>query len=500
MRIDNLLLMLLLATTLVVPGSASAAEGSVSHPNVLLILADDLGWKDVGYHGSEIKTPNIDRIAREGIELDRMYVQPTCSPTRAALMTGKSPARLGVVRPISKHSPQGLPIAETLLPEHFRNANYQTFMTGKWHLGHHQKRSLPHNRGFDHFYGHVTGGIGYWNHNHGGRHDWQRNGSTVREEGYSTKLITDEAVRLLHERDQTKPTLLYVAYNAPHLPNEAPEQTVAEYAHVEKAVRRTHAAMVDELDTAIGRLLRALETEGMRENTIVWFLSDNGGLNRETTYPPIVSLVDALVSVFGRPLPIAALEFMRYNVEDGGSDNTPLRGGKMSVYDGGTRVPGAVWWPGHLEEGRSEVFVSASDILPTLLEAAGLGTKIPADLDGESRWRLLVDRSETDTHVDYTVTAPSAVAFYRGPWKLVVPPPPVPFGTSSPALYRIWDDPTEANDLAQDHPETVEELVAALEASPRGASVHGSLLRVFLDPDDFGGEEGQGEPWAEAAK
>jgi arylsulfatase A-like enzyme len=498
MRIGAMILAVLLAVATGAPGRASTSPRRTLPPNVLLILADDLGWKDVGYHKSEIRTPNIDRIAEEGLELDRMYVQSTCSPTRAALMTGKSPIRLGVLRPISKHSPGGLPIEETLLPEYFRNAGYQTFITGKWHLGHREKRYLPHNRGFDHFYGHVTGGIGYWDHNHGGGHDWQRNGRTVREEGYSTTLITDEAVKLLRERDRTKPTFLYVAYNAPHLPNEAPEETIAGYSRIEDPRRRIHAAMVDELDRSIGRLLAALDAEGMRENTIIWFLSDNGGLNRQASPARIVDLVDTLVSLFGRPLP-GPLEFLRHNVEDGASDNAPLRGGKMSVYEGGTRVPCAIWWPGHLEGGRSEAFVTASDILPTLLDAVGLRAQIPADLDGESRWRMLVDRTETEAHRDYVATAVTGLAYYRGPWKLVIPRALLPFGGPSPALYRIWDDPTEATDLAETHPETVDVLVAAAEAWPRGPSVHGSLLGVIWDPDRFGGEEGR-EPWAEAAK
>ncbi len=482
-----------------VPSLASASSGNERPPNVLLIVADDLGWKDVGYHDSEIRTPNIDRIARQGLELDRMYVQPACSPTRAALMTGKSPLRLGVVQPISKHSPHGLPIEETLLPEYFRRAGYQTLMSGKWHLGHHEKRYLPHNRGFDQYYGHVTGGIGYWDHNHGGRHDWQRNGKTVREQGYSTTLITDEGVRLLEQRDRTKPIFLYVAYNAPHLPNEAPDETVAEYSEIEDPLRRIHAAMVDELDTSIGRLLSALDAEGLRENTIIWFVSDNGGLNIHASPEPMVNLVANLVSIFGRPLP-GSLEFLRHNIQDGASDNAPLRGGKMSIFEGGTRVPGAIWWPGHLEGGSSAAFVSASDILPTLLDAAGLANGIPEDLDGESRWEVLRDPTQSEEHPDYVATSPAGTAIYRGPWKLVKPSSPMPFSDPPAALYRIWDDPTETNDLAAAHPEQVEELAAALEAWPRGPSVHGSMLKVIWDPDSFGGEELHEQPWAEAAK
>jgi arylsulfatase A-like enzyme len=183
----------------------SAAADAPKRPNVVIILADDLGWRDVGYHGSEIATPRLDRLAAEGVVLDRFYAQPTCSPTRAALMTGKAPLRLGVVSPLSKNNPTGLPLGERLLPEHLREAGYQTFLTGKWHLGHRHRDYLPTARGFDHFYGHATGGIGYWDHVHGGGLDWQRNGETLREEGYSTHLIADEAVRLIETRDPGRP-------------------------------------------------------------------------------------------------------------------------------------------------------------------------------------------------------------------------------------------------------------------------------------------------------
>jgi arylsulfatase A-like enzyme len=176
----------LLAALVLLATVPSAAADAPKRPNVVIILADDLGWRDVGYHGSEIATPRLDRLAAKGVVLDRFYAQPSCSPTRAALMTGKAPLRLGVVSPLSKNNPAGLPLGERLLPEHLREAGYQTFLTGKWHLGHRHRDYLPMARGFDHFYGHATGGIGYWDHVHGGGLDWQRNGETLREEGYST--------------------------------------------------------------------------------------------------------------------------------------------------------------------------------------------------------------------------------------------------------------------------------------------------------------------------
>ncbi len=479
---------------------AGAVEVAVERlPNILLILADDLGWRDVGWNGSEIQTPNLDRLASQGVQLDRYYAQPSCSPTRAALMTGKSPLRLGIVRPIAKLDPGGLPLAERLLPEYFRAAGYQTFMSGKWHLGHIEKRYLPHRRGFDHFYGHVTGGIGYWDHNHGGGHDWQRNGKTLREEGYSTDLITDEALTLMRERDSAKPMLLYVAYNAPHLPNEAPPASIAKYAGIESEYRRVHAAMVSELDRSIGRLLAGLEAEGIARETIVFFSSDNGGLNVASQPPGLVRMVNALVSILGEPLPTHALEFLRTNTLEGGSDNTPLRGGKLSVYEGGVRVPAAIWWPGQLEGGASQAFISAEDVLPTLLGAAGLAKSIPQDLDGTSRWPTLSGMASAEATAGFVTVGLDGSALYSGPWKLIAPIAFLPFSKSDPELYRVDRDPTEQHDISSEHPERVAEMSATLAGWPRGPEIHGSFLSVIRHPDRFGGEEDR-EPWAEFSK
>ncbi len=467
------------------------AADTLERPHILVILADDLGWKDVGYHGSEIETPHIDRIAQAGVELDRFYVQPTCSPTRSALMTGKSPMRLGIIRPISKNQRTGLPLEETILPQYLARSGYQPLMVGKWHLGHYTPDYFPQARGFEHFYGHVTGGIGYWDHNHGGGHDWQRNGVTLREEGYSTRLIADEAVRVLETRDRSRPTFLYLAFNAPHLPNEAPEESIAKYATIENERRRIHAAMVSELDSAIGRVLDTFENEGMLENTIVLFSSDNGGLVPEASPPGLRKFAGLLADLFGRPVPIDGLEFVVTNVNDGASDNNPLAGGKGSVAEGGSRVPAAVWWPGRLESGTHQGFMTMSDVLPTLLDAIGAGESIPPDLDGRSQWASLRGDATGSTTPDYVTTGYAGVALYRAPWKLVDP--------ESPRLYHIYDDPLEEKDLAADRPLIVDELVTAANAWPRGPESGESMFRIIVDPDSFGGPEDR-EPWADVAR
>ncbi len=495
--------LILVVSFWLVGGPGTAGEPASAPPNVVLIMADDLGWNDVGFHGSEISTPHIDTIATEGIRLERFYVQPICSPTRAAVMTGKSPARLGIVQPISKLDPTGLPLDEKILPQYLAAVGYQALMVGKWHLGHRQRRYFPHARGFEHFYGHVTGGIGYWDHNHGGGHDWQRNGVTVREEGYATRLIADEAVRLLESRDKARPTFLFASFNAPHLPNEAPEASINAYPVNLDAGRRTHAGMVAELDAGVGRILAKLKREGMQDNTLIWFFSDNGGLNPSANPGGLVDAVEFLVSIFGEPLPIESLEFLRSNVQDGASDNAPLRAGKTSVYEGGIRVPSALWWPGRTRPGISTAFVTARDVLPTLLTAAGFSDAIPQDLDGVARWDAIVSgeasRQNAPTPPDFRVQGLGAVALIRSPWKLVVPSPPL-FGEPEPELYQIYEDPEEKRDRAAEQPQRVAEMLAVLEAWPLGREIHASLGRVFLDPDAFGGAQEDREPWAEAAE
>ena len=460
----------------------SLADDTRSAPHILLIIADDLGWKDVGFHNSEIQTPNIDRIALEGIELDRFYAQPTCSPTRTALMTGKSPARLGINRPIAKNQEAGLPLEEKLLPTYLREAGYATAMVGKWHLGHHTPDYFPNQRGFDYFYGYVTGGIGYWDHNHGGGHDWQRNGKTLREEGYSTRLLSTDAVRLIREHDPAQPLFLYLALGAPHLPNEAPAETIARYADLPNEKRRIHAAMVDEMDQGIGRVLETLTNKKMLDDTLVIFASDNGGLIYGGNEGPVKTLAEFATAIFDRPIPFTALEFMATNTYDGASDNSPLRGGKGDVLEGGVRVPAAIRWPKQLAAGKHEGFITASDLLPTLLEVANPKQPAPAaDFNGISQWQSLLSGKEIETP-DYFVSGMlSGNALYRWPWKIIT--------SEKPVLYNVKEDPEEKNDLSAQHPQRVKEMLQAAQNWPVAADNSASFFSFLMDIDTFGGEE-----------
>ncbi|NRA04067.1 MAG: arylsulfatase, partial [Myxococcales bacterium] len=300
---------LLVLGTLLVPATGFAAE----RPNVVILLADDLGWADVGYRGSDIETPNIDALAAEGVRLERLYVSPICTPTRAALMTGRDPMRLGVAYfPLLTWSNKAVSPKERFLPEDFQAAGYQTGMVGKWHLGHTLEIQAPNARGFDDFFGHLHTEVKYWEHSApAGGHDFQRNGKSVRREGrYLTDVHGEEAARFIKERDRSRPFFLYVPFLAPHSPMEAPKELVAKYADRKDPVQRVFAAMVDSMDQAVGVILDTLESEGLAENTIVVFLSDNGG--------PLMS----------------------------GAQNTPLRGGKLTTFEGGVRVVGIIRWPG----------------------------------------------------------------------------------------------------------------------------------------------------------
>ena len=475
------------------PRGSSSETAALSHPNIVIILADDMGWRDVGYHGSEIKTPNIDALAAKGVILDRYYAQPSCSPTRTALMTGRSPMRLGVVQPLSKLAPTGLPLSEKLLPQYLKEANYQTFLTGKWHLGGRQRAYLPTERGFDQFYGSLNGGIGYWDHVHGGGLDWQRNGKTLREEGYSTDLITTEAIKLVRDRDKSRPLMLYAAFGAPHLPNEAPDAAIAQYADIKNPHRRVHAAMVTELDSAIGRLVETLKSEGMLDNTIIWFMSDNGGLiaSPPPSFTVLGQQIAKMEAAAGTKLTPRFMEFMRVNNIEGGSDNLPLKGAKATVHEGAARVPSFVYWQGKLSPKTSAQMITAQDVLPTLLQGAGL--KVPTRLDGRSLWPALAKAKPLPVS-DYVIQASKGLgqdeAYYRYPWKLVR------IDGAPEALYNVEQDPSEKTDLAERYPERVKTLSAALTAFPRGPSVQVSMKDAILDPDFFGGKEDRA-PWAD---
>lgn len=405
-------------------------------PNVVFMMADDLGWNDVGYHGSEIQTPNIDALVKQGVELDRYYAFPLCSPTRVALMTGRSPIRQGIDSPIGPNG--GLPLDEHLLPQTLQAAGYETFMAGKWHLGIERIASHPYRRGFDRSYGHLGAAVDYFAHNWLGGLDWHRNGEVLREEGYATELITSEALDQLRTRDKSKPMFLYVAFNAPHTPLHATETYLKRYPNLDDSNRKVFAAMVSAMDDGVGKILAALKAEGIADDTLVVWVSDNGGSIRA------------------------------------GASNEPLRGGKSNAFEGGIRVPGVVRWTGVLTAGsKLEQQFSAHDWFQTLTSAVGVEPQNAKPFDGFDMWPALKDgtavaRDETVIGVD------GNYAIFRDGWKLVEFTPRNS-RQSTLHLYRIEDDPSEEHDLIEVKPDLAADLLARIRSIPRPPSVSRDL-------------------------
>ncbi|MEZ5367470.1 MAG: sulfatase-like hydrolase/transferase, partial [Bryobacterales bacterium] len=293
-----------------------ACSLAAAPPNVVLIVSDDQGWNDVGFHGGEIRTPNLDRIASQGVELNRFYACPVCSPTRAGLATGRYPIRFGMQRAVCRpFLDVGVPPEEETVAEMLGRAGYAARgAVGKWHIGHSRLRYHPLRQGFTFFYGHYNGNIDYFTHMRDGELDWHRGFDSSYDEGYSTDLIADEAVRFIEEQaGGESPFFLYVPFNAPHAPLQVPAKWLDDYASIGDKDRRTYAAMVAAMDAGVGRILEALDRTGVTNDTLVWFFSDNGG--------------------------------------PGTGDNTPLRAGKGTVYEGGVRVAAALRWPGKVRAG-----------------------------------------------------------------------------------------------------------------------------------------------------
>ncbi len=449
---------LVIAGSLLLFFGFSALASASGRPNVIIMLADDLGWSDVGFHGGDIDTPSLDRLAAEGVELSRFYTTPICSPTRAALMTGRDPMRLGVVygviMPWMNH---GIHPDEHFMPETFLAAGYRTAMVGKWHLGHSLQAYHPNARGFEHFFGHLHTEVGYFPPfgNQGGK-DFQLNGQSIERDGYETFILGDEVSRYIRERDRQKPFFIYMPFIAPHTPLDAPQALQDKYADLpdnrkparskntdqsrriarammQPSARSMYAAVVDGMDQAIGNVLDTLDEEGIADNTIVLFFSDNGGAAYAT----------------------------------GGADNVPLRGGKGETWEGGIRVVSLLRWPERLAGGGAMgQIMTAMDVFPTLAEAAGLTPGNDRfELDGRSLWpsiergvkvprqELVFFASETPIRGSFMFTA------FNDSWKLVQEVEQTLLSaTVTNYLFDINADPNETNNLAQEHPQVVRSL------------------------------------------
>ena len=413
--------------------SAWAATGQ-ERPNILLIMADDLGWGDVGYNGAEIRTPTLDRLAAEGIRLERYYTHPSCTPTRTAFYSGKRAVTLGTIAPIAPWEDFGLPREERILPQYLKEAGYTTWLVGKWHLGHHYHDQHPLNRGYDHFYGANGGEINYYTHALNRVPDWERNGDALDEEGYVTHLLRDEAIGLIEGYGGDAPYFMHLSFTAPHTPLQAPEESVQAYADIADFNRRRLAAMITEMDAAIGEVLATVAGRPDADDTLIVFVSDNGGELRA------------------------------------GSVNAPLRGNKMSLYEGGIRVPALLHWPSRLEGGRAiDAVATVYDWIPTLLSVAEHPGVADSDLDGVDLWPTIDGSAEPqrDRPIVITSATPAGprIAVIEDGWKLIRSLRPLPDtpGEFSVELFNIFDDPSESSDLAASEQERTARLLAYID-------------------------------------
>lgn len=428
-----------------------AADGK---PNIIHIVADDLGWQDVGFNGcKDIKTPNIDALAAGGAKFSQFYVQPMCTPTRAALMTGRYPFRYGLQTiVIPGPANYGLDTTEYLLPQCLKDGGYTTAIIGKWHLGHADMKYWPKQRGFDYQYGAMIGELDYYTHSDAGVLDWFRNNKSVKEEGYTTQLIGSDAVNYITRQSADKPFYLYLTFNAPHTPYQAPKEYVDRYPDIQDPTRRTYAGMVTCLDDEIGRVVAALEKKGLRDNTLIIFNSDNGGTKNAMFAGQMADLSKTKIPC----------------------DNGPYRDGKGSLFEGGCRVAACASWPGKIKPQTVDGIIHAVDIYPTLATLAGASTAKCKPLDGMNVWPTIAEgKSSPRSEVVYNIE-PFRGAVRQGDWKLIwrslIP--------TSVDLFNLAEDPYEKNNLAAAHPDKVAGMQERINALGRESAKPLALIYV----------------------
>ncbi|CAN9504353.1 unnamed protein product [Ophioblennius macclurei] len=489
-------------------------------PNVVFILADDFGWNDVGYHSSEIKTPNLDKLSAGGVRLENYYVQPICSPSRNQLMTGRYQIHTGMQHQIIwPCQPYCVPLDEKLLPQYMKEAGYATHMVGKWHLGMYKKDCLPTRRGFDSYFGYLSGSEDYYNHSRCYRIaplNLTRCALDLREgeevatayKGYySTEMLSQRAIGIIKKHNPDKPLFLYLALQAVHAPLEVPERYLTPYSFIKTPSRRLFAGMVSAMDEAVGNVTLALKEAGLWNNTVLVFSTDNGGQTMT------------------------------------GGSNWPLRGRKLSLWEGGVRGVGFVAGPLLKRPGTvSRELVHISDWLPTLVGLAGGSTNGSKPLDGFNVWNAISKgfaspRLELLHNIDPLYSDPTPcpggsqefnsdsgswaksgfnvsihAAIRATNWKLLTgfpgcdswfPRPGDNSSSSSPSspagplkpvmLFDVERDPEERNEVSAKYPSVVDYLLSRLHHYQSGASpVHYPDDDPKCDP----GPDGAWGPWA----
>jgi len=399
-------------------------------PNIVLILADDLGYGDLGVYGStQIETPHIDQLAKEGVRFTQAYVSSSvCAPSRAGLLTGRNQVEFGFDNNISDNQPGfdpsflGLPVEVPTIADYLSEVGYMTGLVGKWHLGE-QEPFHPLNRGFQEFWGYTGGGHDYFRSEEGGEGYLRPIESNFSEPG-PIRYLTDDKGEVCVDfikRHSDRPFFLLASFNAPHTPLQARESDLKRYGHIEDPDRRTYAAMVYRFDVNVGKIVNALKKEGLYRKTLIVFLSDNGG-----------------------------------PVDQNHSLNAPLNGQKGSLLEGGIRVPMIVQWPGKFKEGSVyEPMVSALDLAPTFMKLAGVALD-GKPLSGRDLFPFLNGTAQGNPHEDLKWRFTISAAIRSGDWKLVRLPDRLP------RLYHLPTDISEQVDLSLQNLEKTKELLKKL--------------------------------------
>jgi len=407
--------------TLAIPGTLSSALAADKRPNIILIVADDLGYGELGCQGGkDIPTPNVDSIAKNGIRFTSGYVScPVCSPTRAGLNTGRYQQRFGHEfnpgPPGQASDNFGLPLTETLFPARLKAAGYVTGMVGKWHLGY-KKGYMPTDRGFDEFFGFLGGAHSYIDSQSEALNAIMRGDKPVEEKEYLTDAFGREAVSFI-EKHKAEPFYLYLPFNAVHAPLQAPEKYISRFSKIADKKRQTFAAMQSAMDDNVGKVLDCVRKNGLEENTLIIFISDNGGPTPSTS-----------------------------------SGNGPLRAFKGDTYEGGIRVPYMLQWKGKIPAGKTyDQPVIALDIAPTVCALADAKTD-GAKFDGVDLMPYLTGKSTGDPHDALYWRFGEKYAMRQGNWKLVRN------GVGDPEMYDLSADIGESKNLAAEKPEKFKEL------------------------------------------
>lgn len=394
-------------------------------PNIILVLTDDQGWADVGFNGcTDIPTPNLDRLASQGVVFSNGYVShPYCSPSRAGLLTGRYQARFGHDCNMPYHTENdnktGIPLSETLISEALKQIGYATAAIGKWHVGDHVDLQ-PNNQGFDHWFGFPGGGMNYWGTPGVPNKTIVRNGKKVPQEElrYLTDDFTEEAIDFINQKKED-PFFIFLSYNAPHGPDHATAEYLEKTKHIEYGGRSIYGAMVNAVDAGVGRIDSTLIANGIKENTIIAYLSDNGGRGEH-------------------------------------ADNRPFRGHKGMIFEGGIKVPYFITYPNVLPSNQTySSVVSSLDLYPTFLDAAGVSKPLNSKLDGTSLIPHVLGQDKSEPHdklfwrsvggFEYAVRS-GKYKLYKSAYK------------EKTLLFDLDNDPYERMDIANDHPKVIAEL------------------------------------------